>query len=358
MPPSSLSRAWCRYGYSAIGLAGIHLLNQAKVKMDHMDVNDFLCNGDGCRAWCSGSDCRVTARCAMVDVQRGATPRFPNFQHLVLDLRARDYTGGSAWPARIGHYATLYGSPVYNTTETAVFFDGVSQWAGVPLNTDGDDMPRATYSIWMKLPKAIPAASNGWVMSQYPDHGWSRAVTLNDARLSATAGVSITVGGAWKSTLGKPPVNQWFHVVGTWEQGGTSCVYLNGKKGLCHAQTSNGHDGVASHETLIIGGRGPTDPAHNPSVWVNDVRVYNASLPEADVASLYRAGRDMPGVQAIQGPAVLSPKNAWGRAKPPLRPLFLCGFLVWLCYSTMGGKSRSRACVHDARVTPPIVGFT
>ena len=201
--------------------------------------------------------------------------------------------------------------PTFEVSETTVFFDGVSQWAGVPLNTDGDDMPRATYSIWMKLPKAIPAASNGWVMSQYPDHGWSRAVTLNDARLSATAGVSITVGGAWKSTLGKPPVNQWFHVVGTWEQGGTSCVYLNGKKGLCHAQTSNGHDGVASHETLIIGGRGHDDAVHNPSVLINDVRVYKTVLSEANVKTLFAAGRDLPGLQAVAGPQVKGPNHGW-----------------------------------------------
>ena len=60
--------------------------------------------------------------------------------------------------------------------------------------------------------------------------------------------MSITVGGAWKNTLPKPPVNQWFHVVGTWEQSGAACAYLNGRKGLCEANpaTNNGPSGLVT----------------------------------------------------------------------------------------------------------------
>ena len=85
------------------------------------------------------------------------------------------------------------------------------------------------------------------------------------------------MGGGWKNTLPKPPVKRWFHVAGSWEQGGAACANLNGKKGLCETNTgtNNGHDGTGTAETLVIGGRGHDDIAHNPSVFVNDVRVYD-----------------------------------------------------------------------------------
>ena len=73
------------------------------------------------------------------------------------------------------------------------------------------------------------------------DHGWSRAITINDPRLSKFEGISITSGAGWQNTLPKPPINQWFHVAAAWAEetaapGRNStqygCVYLNGQKGL------------------------------------------------------------------------------------------------------------------------------
>ena len=125
-----------------------------------------------------------------------------------MDLRASDYSGkGTTWKARVGPSARLYGNPKFNKAEGSLFFDSRSQWASVPLNTDGHDMPQVSYSLWAKIPKAIPGNNLGWVMSQFPDHGWSRSITLNDGRLSRTAGVSVTYGGGWRNTLPKPLAN-------------------------------------------------------------------------------------------------------------------------------------------------------
>ena len=184
--------------------------------------------------------------------------------------------------------------------EASIFFDTKSQYAEIPINTDGHDLPKVSYSIWLKLPKAIKAGVKGWVMSQYPDHGWSRAVTLNDARLSSTAGVSITVGRNWHNSLPKPPVGSWFHVVATWQQGGTACAYLNGVEGLCHSSATNGQSTVT--EKLILGGRGPNDSGHNPSIMVNDVRVYADVLSPQSVKALHDAGRDISGASSNRSP--------------------------------------------------------
>ena len=192
----------------------------------------------------------------------------------MLDLRASDYGGGSTWKSRIGPNATVYGRPKYDGKEY-IFFDTASQVAMVPINTDGHDMPSASYSLWAKLPKAIQSGA-GWALSQTPDHGWSRAITLNDGRLSRTGGVSITMGGTWANTLPKPPVGSWFHVVATWVQGGQACVYLNGKAGLCTTASNGKH--ASTKESLCIGGRGPNDSSHNPSIMVKSVQVYKTII--------------------------------------------------------------------------------
>jgi hypothetical protein len=122
-------------------------------------------------------------------------------------------------------------------------------------------------------------------MSQYPDHGWSRSITLNDGRLSRTAGVSLTYGGGWRNTLPKPPLKEWFHVVGTWAHGMRSCVYLNGKLGQCTAARNGKHATTPEH--LIIGGRGPNDGRHNPSVKVHSAVVYGQDLSQTEVSELF-----------------------------------------------------------------------
>ena len=145
-------------------------------------------------------------------------------------------------------------------------------------------MPKCSYAIWAKIPKPVTSGL-GWIMSQYPDHGWSRSITINDGRLSRTRGVSATVGGGWANTLPKPPVNQWFHVVATWNQNVQTCVYLNGKKGQCTKATNGRHP--SAKETLIIGGRGPNDGGHNPSVMVRNAEVYSKILSQNEVSGLY-----------------------------------------------------------------------
>ena len=230
----------------------------------------------------------------------GSRAGFPDLQlpNLVLDLRARDYKSGSTWPARVGPAAKLYGTPRFDSAQASVFFDTDSQWADVPLSTDGHDLPKVSYSIWLKLPHQIPHNVRGWAMSQSPDQHWSRAIALNDWRLSRVAGVSITVGSNWQNSLPKPPVGSWFHVVATWHQNGRACAYLNGVEGLCHANASNGQG--TANEKLILGGRSPKDSSHNPSVMVGDVRVYADVLSPQSAKTLYDVGRDVGGSLSSQ----------------------------------------------------------
>ena len=219
--------------------------------------------------------------------------RFPAIPGLVLDLRKTDYDGGTHWYARTGPSAIIVGKPVFTTKNGFYFRQSLHQYATVAMNTDGFDMPFCTYSIWLKLPKAIGSACRGWAMSQSPDHGWSRSITLNDPRLSKTSGVSISSRTLWKNTLPKPPVNKWFHVVASWaDELGTQygCVYLNGQKGLCVKGTNGKH--AKQKETLVIGSHGmDADKRHKPDVMVGDVRVYKSTLTQEHAQALYDSGQ-------------------------------------------------------------------
>jgi len=87
----------------------------------------------------------------------------------------------------------------------------------VSFATNPTPFPQITYEVWVKLEEE--PINFAWILSQSPDYGWPRAVTMNDDRLG---GVSSTTGHGWNSELGKAPLNQWVHVVATWNHGDSS----------------------------------------------------------------------------------------------------------------------------------------
>eukprot|EP00973_Karenia_brevis_P094292 12421742-Karenia_brevis.AAC.1 len=61
-------------------------------------------------------------------------------------------------------------------------------------------MSAVTYSAWVKLLDA--KGTRGFVLSQSPDFGWSRAITISDDRLGGTG---MTSGGSYNSGIGNLP---------------------------------------------------------------------------------------------------------------------------------------------------------
>jgi len=140
-----------------------------------------------------------------------------------------DYTSGNAWVDRVSNIEV-------NVPGSASFHDGYVHLSGTaitaPLQTNPTLMQSATYVIRLRVP-TIPS-NQGWVMSQFPDYGWSRALSISDSRLG-------TVGqtpGYFATGLGTDP-----------------------------------------NEKLIIGGRRETDADHNPElIDISDVLVFNRAL--------------------------------------------------------------------------------
>jgi len=124
----------------------------------------------------------------------------------------------------------------------------------------------------------VPSHNRGWIMSQSPDFGWSRALTISDERL----GFVGQTPGNFDSNLGQIKINEWNVLIGTWTQDGNCQTWLNGVAGA-NRTCSNGK-GHSQQEELIIGGRIPVDGTHNPnSIDISHALVYDRELTDEEV---------------------------------------------------------------------------
>lgn len=245
----------------------------------------------------------------MVDMWRDRQSP-PAGNGLVLDLCGCDYFHSGVWTNRSAtgsqHDAIVPSGVEYNQTEKAFSFAAGGDVIKVPLATNPHALREATFAVWTKVGEAF--ANLGWLLCQYPDHGWSRALTLNDYRLGH---VSVTTSQYWDSKLGQAPLGEWLHVVGVWYSDGTATVYLNGVRGAV-ASTNNGKSADCQGELLVIGGRAPHDPAHNAAILVADVCVFDRALRTDEVRLLHARGRTskaMKGGSAVLAELSLNPQG-------------------------------------------------
>mmetsp|Transcript_89668 Transcript_89668/g.141572 ORF Transcript_89668/g.141572 Transcript_89668/m.141572 type:complete len:460 (+) Transcript_89668:56-1435(+) len=208
---------------------------------------------------------------------------------LILELRSCDYIVGSgSWHNRAGSGrldATVPNGVQFDDIHKAFVFEAGGDVISAPLATNPQVLREVTFAIWVKV--HTPFVNLGWLLCQYPDYGWSRALTLNDYRLGH---VSVTTSQYWNSEIGPAPVNEWLHVVGIWFDDGSATVYLNGMRGATTV-ARNAKSADSSKELLIIGGRSPHDSAHNPAVMVSDVCIFDRALEAKEVRLLHSLGR-------------------------------------------------------------------
>ncbi len=211
---------------------------------------------------------------------------------LILDLSAADYypASGNNWYARTGQTANLNGN-TFDPGDVAFNLAYNGNVITVPgVSSSPTHLDHCTYEVWVKQTSYSTNSPTipGWIVSQGPDYSWSRAITLDDTR---TGYVSVTTGHTWNAGLDskRPPVESWFHVVGVWDEGGNSFVYLNGERSpSVQGSTNNGQGNSA--EYLVIGGI-TSGSGHGINGKVSDVRVYNRQLNRDEVRQLYRMGR-------------------------------------------------------------------
>lgn len=171
------------------------------------------------------------------------------------------------------HEAAVPAGVQWDAAEQAFTFSSGGSTITVDLATNPNAMDQVSYEAWFKLPSS-PGSNKAWLLSQTPDYGWSRAVTLNDNRLGYT---SITTGSSWNSGFNVPSINEWHHVVGAWDQDGASTVYLDGVKGESNSSTSNGA-GSNSAEVFNIGGNLSKLALLSLNSWRGPRQVWRATM--------------------------------------------------------------------------------
>jgi len=152
-----------------------------------------------------------------------------------------------------------------------------------------------TIEIWIQLHSI--ANDRGWVVGNdaSTSHFAGRSLIMHDSRFkgpevavqswedAATSGggaMAMAVEEPYLSKIGSPPINQWLHVVGVWNQERFSYMYKNGEQEVTSSITQNGR----GLKRLVIGSH-PTSAGYHVDASIAMVNVYSRALTMAEVES-------------------------------------------------------------------------
>ena len=200
--------------------------------------------------------------------------------NIALDLRGGSFiSGATLWSNTAGVDAAV---PKVGVS----FSEGNFHFSGravvtAPIKTNPNALQSVSYEAWVKI-ASITKGVHGYIVSQYPDYGYSRALVVTDTRSGNAGGPAITPPRSW----GHKPVtpSEWIHLVGCWTQGGMSNVYVNGVMGM--EQSVSTGAGNSDAEVLIIGGHSTGSTLNHKDSYISSVRVYSERLSDAQVALL------------------------------------------------------------------------
>jgi len=163
-------------------------------------------------------------------------------------------------------------------------FDGVSKFIHVNDNPTIDLAGTGTISVWIYK---TGNSTNGGIVHKGDLLNWSdESVSLQYFPINITlylrnaSGSSITVTG--------PALvdNRWYHIVGTWNQT-LAMLYVNG---VLVANRTNNVTPMNSTGGLNIGCQINSSPYDAFNGTIDELAIWNASLSNADILSLYERG--------------------------------------------------------------------
>merc|ERR1712153_69318 len=163
-----------------------------------------------------------------------------------------------------------------------VFFNA-PRGRSVNYNIGPDAHAQLSIEIWFK--ETASTSSLGWIIG-HDNGGYDRAINIHDHRFG---GVAAPPGRTYSSTLGYPSLNQWYHVVATYNQGQSSgnTVFMRQLGGALQSQalpvTRNNGGGLTSFDVGGLTSYGN----HHVHADIAVVRVFEKILTEAEVNELY-----------------------------------------------------------------------
>lgn len=183
--------------------------------------------------------------------------------------------------------ATAYGSPTYTSGQVgqAIDLDGSDDYLELPSDVaNSDDITLATWVFW----------DGGSAWQRIFDFGvdTNSYMFLTPSDSAGMMAFAITTGSNSEEeslVTSAPPTNQWVHVAITL-RGNTAKLYIDGELRVAGHIFANPSDLFTSGtpQRNFIGNSQWPDPLFSGAI--DDFRLYDYALEEAEVANLYAAG--------------------------------------------------------------------
>ncbi len=185
-------------------------------------------------------------------------------------------------------------------------FDGINDYINIGAATPHNNVPRKTITAWIK-PSTVGEASLGRIVEKSqssgdetttPGNGFIFGV-CNDGwlctsnRLFFLQSFMPTDYGMWSSASNSLPIGVWSFVAVTYDNSSYTnkpIFYINSVVST-RTESNSPSGGTAPDDSavaLVIGNRAPGDRTFNGNI--DDVRIYNRILSQAEVKRLYELG--------------------------------------------------------------------
>ena len=183
-----------------------------------------------------------------------------------------------------GNNGTLTNNPTWTTGQIggAMNFDGSDDYVTMGDITTVELLTQASFSAWFK--KTGDGDATNMLISKNDSYEIK-------VRESSVNQYDFAIDNVDAGFTGAPTDNVWTHVVMVYDAGVTNGTKLYENGVLIDSATLS--RGTISDRTtaLTIGGR---EGSYNFAGLIDDVRIYNRSLSQADITELYNAGSGTP----------------------------------------------------------------
>jgi len=196
-----------------------------------------------------------------------------------------------------GHHAQIHGAEWVSgkVGPGALRFDGTGQYVEDPDGADYiNGLTAFTLAVWVKSDAL--RTDRGIVVGKDPDLGDEEfgllrydAYGTHNGINAIKAGINTHLGGwLYYESRSGTQTRDWQHLVLTWRSGEPLVLYINGVRDE-PTYSSPGWDGGITGATKLIIGKGCKDVAGTSWLGIiDDVRLYNYSLPTPHIEALAR----------------------------------------------------------------------
>jgi len=204
----------------------------------------------------------------------------------------------------------------------ATYVDDGRIGGAMSFGGDGDDiydddagtymngLTALTASVWIK--SNAYDVDNGFLIFETPDDGDSKDWRYDEA--GANAGGDAVIKGGVETEQGVQAVEsaervqttEWQHVLVTWSAGEDMKYYIDGSADIPTSVQAAVGGALTGYDIMLVGKGGKDQGAVSWNGLIDEVRIYDRVLGEAEISSLYAAGGALGSIQVDSGASLLT----------------------------------------------------